>query len=271
MIRQHVTEARVAELDARLSPTERAVIETLDLVRVATAPQLERLLFTGVGTSTTVARRARRLLRRLVSLRILGTLDRRIGGAKSGSAGYVYSLDVAGQRLASAAGPAGGTRIRRPWTPGTAFIDHALSVTELYVRLREAERDGTGELIEFWAEPECWRSFTGLGGARQVLKPDAFVRLAADDVEYLSFVEVDRATQSLPAISRKLGAYRRYFQTGREEARFGVFPRVVFLVPSEARKQALVDLFAKERPEYWPLFTVTGFDDALGLLAGRES
>ena len=43
--------------------------------------------------------------------------------------------------------------------PGLAFVRHTLAVTELYVRLREAERAGTLELLEFEPEPECWRSY----------------------------------------------------------------------------------------------------------------
>ena len=270
--RQRISEARVAQLQEQLGQRERAVIETLDNVRLATASQLERLHFTQ-GMPLANARQCRRTLKRLSELRVLARLDRRVGGVRSGSAGYIYALDVAGQRLASASGPAGGIRVRRPWTPGAPFVRHGLAVTELYCRLREAERAGKLDLLEFWAEPLCWRRFTGVGGGRVVLKPDAFVRLGLGEYEHASFIEVDRATQSGPTVANKLTVYRRYWQTGREQERFGVFPRVVILAPSEVRREALVEVCGKQPADAWALFRVAHYDAALDVLAGagRES
>lgn len=267
--RTHVTEARVAELAARLTPTEQAVIETLDRTRLATATQLERLHFVGVGAPQTRSRRARRTLARLVSLRVLARLDRRIGGVRAGSAGFVYALDTAGQRLASACGPAGGARLRRPWTPGAPFVAHTLAVTELYVRLRFHERTSDLQLLAFDAEPLCWRGFTGLGGSRSWLKPDAFVRVALGDYEHFAFVEVDRSTQSAPALARKLAVYRRYAASGREQHRCGLFPQVVVLTPTEQRKSVVVDVCATQPPDSWPLWRVARYDRAIPALTGE--
>jgi hypothetical protein len=267
MRREYLTEARVAALGEELTARDREIVETLDLLRLASGEQLARLHFPN-GERSTNPRKARRTLRRLTDVRVLTRLDRSVGGERAGSAGFIYALDVAGQRLASASGPAGGKRTRRPWTPGAAFVSHQLAVTELFVRLTEHCRRDKAQLLDFWAEPLCWRRFAGLGGARVTLKPDAFVRVGVTSYEHLSFVEVDRSTQSVPAIARKLVVYRRYFQTGREQERFGVFPRVVFLVPSAERKEALVDLLGKQPAEYWPLFAVARYDDAVGALTG---
>jgi hypothetical protein len=268
MSRVRVTEAHVASLADTLSPREHAIVATLDRLRIASATQLSRLHFIDAGTPRTAARRTRRTLHRLVSRRVILRLDRRIGGPGAGSADYVYALDVAGQRLASACGPAGGARIRRPWTPGVSFLRHGLAVSELYVRLWEAEIAGGLDLLDFDAEPLCWRTFTGIGGARLALKPDAFLRLGIGDYEAFYFIEVDRATQSRPAITRKLTRYRRYHQTGREQKRFGVFPKVLLLVPSERRKAALVDLAAAQPAASWELFQVARYDHAVAVLTG---
>lgn len=266
--RVHVTEARVAELTERLSSTEQAVIETLDRVRLASALQLEALHFTGHGAPATLARRARRTLARLVGLRILARLERRVGGVRAGSAGFVYALDVAGQRVASACGPAGGRRIRRPWTPAVPFVAHALAVTDLYVGLHRSAAAEEIQLLAFDAEPLCWRTFTGLGGGQARLKPDAFVRIAAGDHEHFSFVEVDRATHSAPALGRKLAVYRRYLASGREQARFGLFPRVVIAVPDEARKRVAIEVCAAQPADTWPLWHVVLAADAVAALSG---
>jgi len=142
-------------------------------------------------------------------------------------------------------------------------------VTELFVQLREAARGGGLELLDFDAEPACWRTFTGLGGARTTLKPDAFVRVGLADFEDSYFVEVDRATHSGPSVARKLTLYRRYWQSGREQSRRrGVFPKVLVLVPSEARRSALVDVASAQPAESWPLFQIVHYEQALRVFRG---
>lgn len=264
-----VTEAHLARLGAELTARDRQIIETLDRLRLASAKQLERLHFDGSPRSR--ARTAGRVLSRLVGLRVLARLDRQIGGVRSGSAGFVYALDVAGQRFASVTGPAGGRRIRPPWTPGAPFVDHQLAVSEIFVRLQEAEQSGSLETLDFDAEPLCWRVYSGTGGGRAVLKPDAFVRVAAGGYEHLAFIEVDRDTQSAPTISRKLAGYRRYVRSGREQARWNLFPSVLLLAPSERRKGVLVNVAASQPEDSWPLFVIVPFDEALDGLIRRPS
>jgi Replication-relaxation len=268
--RARVTEGYVAGLAHDLTPREKAVVESLDLLRLASVKQLERLHFASPSERAS-ARQARRTLQRLSELRVAVLLDRQVGGVRAGSRGSVYALDTAGQRLASACGPAGGIRIRRPWSQGSAFLAHQLAVTELYVRLVEVGGVGGVDLLDFEAEPLSWRSFTGLGGAQTVLKPDAFVRLGVGDFEDAYFIEVDRATHSGPSVARKLTLYRRYWQTGREQRRLrGVFPKVLVLVPSEARRSALVDVAAKQPADSWPLFQIARYDDAIEILSGAK-
>ncbi|MGH3431076.1 MAG: replication-relaxation family protein [Mycobacteriales bacterium] len=254
----HVSPAKLARIERRLSSHDRLVIENLDRVRLATTEQLHRLL---AVTEPTTLRRSQAKLAKLRSLGAITRLDRNVGGVRAGSTGHVYALDTTGQRLASGCGPAGGRRRRRPWTPGLPFIAHQLTVTELYVRLREAEGDDLA-VLDFDAEPLCWRTFTGVGGARAVLKPDAFLRLGFGSYQDTYFIEVDQATQSLPAINRKLVVYRRFYATGREQERYGAFPQVLFLAPSEERRAALADLIERQPDEIRRFAAVALQDDA---------
>jgi hypothetical protein len=243
-----VTAAKLAGIEGRLSNHDRLVIDVLDRVRLATTEQLHRLL---TLAEPITLRRTQAKLAKLRSLRVIDRLDRNVGGVRAGSTGHVYALDTAGQRLASGCGPAGGRRLRRPWTPGLLFINHQLAVTELFVRLREAESDKL-TICDFDAEPLAWRTFIGPGGARVVLKPDAFLNLAVGDrgeFQDTYFIEVDQATQSLPAIKRKLAVYRRFYATGRDQERYGAFPQVLFLAPNEQRRGALADLIAHQPEE----------------------
>ncbi len=62
--------------------------------------QLAALLGDGRGCrAVSAARIARRVLARLTELGVLARLERRIGGLRAGSSGYVYYLGPAGQRL----------------------------------------------------------------------------------------------------------------------------------------------------------------------------
>jgi hypothetical protein len=267
MSRAYLTAARLSDLERSLTPRERALIETLDRLRVATTEQLRRLHFTDL-TAASAARQAPALLASLAARRIACKLERQLGGARAGSKAAVWSLDIAGQRLASVCGPAGGRALRRPWTPSLTFLAHRLAVSECYVSLVERCRAGVADLLDFDAEPLSWRRYASPFGGTRTLKPDAYVRLGAGEFERGTFVEIDRATESRPALTGKLRAYRQFWETGREQARRGYFPRVVFAVPDEERKAVLVDLCVAQPEESWPLWQVVLTADLTDALIG---
>jgi hypothetical protein len=255
-----VTAAKARRVADQLGDTERRVVETLATVPIATGQQLRRLHWPDTDTGR---RLARHHLARLTKLRVIARLNRRIGGQRSGSEGYTYRLDLVGQRL-SHSGMA--RRFRRPWTPGHPFLAHALAVTECLVVLRELERTGRLELIAFDTEPACWRAHRGPVGARQYLKPDAFVIAAVDDWELRYFVEVDQSTEHPARITKKAQVYVDYWHSGTEQREHGVFPKVLWVAPDEPRAGVLVDALSQLDPEAWPLFqvcTVDRFDQAI--------
>lgn len=252
-----LTASTVARLDHTLSDRERAVLSTLAVVKAASGRQLQRLHFHGVPSAE---RQCRRFLARLVERRLLARLGRSVGGVRAGSAGWVYALDAAGQRLAAPE----QYRWRRPYTPGPLFLRHRLAVTEVYVGLVEAERRGEVEVLAFATEPECWRRG---GGVR--LKPDAAARLLLPNFEDVWFIEVDCGTEAPVTLARKCEAYRRYWQSGVEQERHGVFPAVVWLVPDPARYQMVVDVIARQPADSWPLYRVALHADATAVLTGR--
>jgi hypothetical protein len=243
-------------LSSSLTGQDWTVLTTLSKLRLASSGQLERLCFIGVSQ-----RRARQALASLTDRGVIARLPRIVGGARSGSAGYVYTLDVAGARLLRP-----GRRFRRPDDPGERFLAHGLAVAELYTRLVEADRADTLELRQFTSEPGCWRTFAGPYG-RAVLKPDALLVTRLGHYEDRWFVEVDRATEGVSALARKCETFRRYWQSGTEQAQTGVFPRVLFLVPDAKRYDALIDVFSRQPEAAWPLFTTALFDEAVTRIA----
>ena len=95
---RRATWAAVARIAEGLSERDKAIVRDVGLVRVLTGRQVERLHFSeleGVHRDRT----RRRVLERLVALGLFTTLERRIGGVRAGSAGLVFALGPAGQRL----------------------------------------------------------------------------------------------------------------------------------------------------------------------------
>jgi hypothetical protein len=269
MSRRYAGQERLAAIAEELTDRDWLIIQTLQTVKVSTGHQLERLHFDlPDADSVSSSRHCRRVLRRLVDLQVLGRLERRIGGVRAGSAGFVYGVDVVGTRLLLVH-DGSGSRARPPFTPGLSFLQHRLAITELFVRLTEAQRAGTCELIEFAAEPDCWRSFAGRGGARLLLKPDAYARVGAGGYEYLWFIEVDRSAESRPTLKTKCQRYVDYWLSGREETRSGVFPAVLWLVPDQRRADVLEQVIEQLPVDRRRLFQVELYDQAVSILAGR--
>ncbi|MHB8339800.1 MAG: replication-relaxation family protein, partial [Mycobacteriales bacterium] len=163
-----------------------------------------------------------------------------------------------------------GTR-HRFHEPSLAFLDHTLAVADAHLALLGAERTGQLELTSQQLEPDCWRHYLNGGGGNEVLRPDLFVITAAGAFEDCWFIEVDRGTESLPALLRKCAAYEAYRRSGREQARQGTFPLVVWQLPSEARVAKLQAALRQARGVDASIFRLVTPDHLVALLAGDSS
>lgn len=258
---QRVTWAAAERLAGRLSARDWAIIHSLADSRVLSGEQLSRLHFVELS-HLTQHRTRRRVLTRLTDWHVLTRLERTIGGVHAGSSGWVYALGPAGQRLSQRAANQQGmaARIRTPWTPGTLFLKHSLDVAEVYVQLTEASRSGEFSLTRFETEPAYWWP-DGLGG---FLKPDAYLVLSTAGYDELIWLEVDRATESLPTLRRKLTAYANFVARG-QLGPSGVIPHVVISTPTPRRTDA-VRAIAESVDQTGGIFRVTNFASAAGQL-----
>jgi hypothetical protein len=264
---KRLSTARLIEEGAELAERERALLHTVDRFGLLTHAQLAALI--DADQTASGARIARRVLKRLYDRGLLARLERRIGGVRAGSAGYVYYLGPAGQRLISFWRGHGLTRGRFRPEPGSRYVSHRLAVSELYVQAIQAGRQGLLDLLAFDPEPGCWRSFgDGFGGTR-TLKPDAFVQVGVGAYEDRYFIEVDLASESLRVIGAKLRAYVDYFNSGEEQRLHDVFPRVLLLTKTEERRAAIVDSCSRLPAEAWRLFTVQTLDVGVAVLSGQ--
>jgi len=270
---RRLTGGQLIGLATNLPARERALVETVARLRLLSHAQLASLLERGdsVPSPVSAARSARRILARLTALGVLARLERRVGGVRAGSNGYVYYLGPVGQRVVAYWDGRGLVRGRFRPEPGGRYVRHRLAVSELYVQLRGADRQGALDLLAFEAEPDCWRRSIDTFGGSLVLKPDAYLRVGIGAYEERCFVEVDLATESRSVIAAKVRAYLDYFHSGAEQAAHDVFPRVVLLTNSEIRRAALVDVVTRLPAEHWALFTVATLDRALEVLSGNAA
>lgn len=260
---QRTSARSLAEIARRLTERDTQVLHLLADTRLATASQIERLVFTE-GSPLTRARRTRRCLARLHDFGLLGRLERRIGGVRAGSAGFVYRLAAPAKRLLGCAST--GWR-----EPTFAFVDHTLAIVDLRVALEEAAHEGHIEALSVTHEPEAWRRFTGPHGERSVLRPDLFVQYATADLEHLWFIEIDRDTEHRPAIATKCHQYLAYLRSGIEQHRTGVFPQVLWSVPSQRRADHLSDLIQGLPEPATDLFVVATTNTTLATLIGETT
>jgi hypothetical protein len=257
----------LAPLDSRLSQRERAAVSILLEMRFLTTAQLERWVFDG-STPLARARASRRGVAKLVELGIVRHLERRIGGARAGSAGYINVLTALGLRLAAAHGWITPEQARRTREPGGQFVRHHLAVAEAHLRVVEALERGALEVLERQAEPAAWREFTGREGSRVTLKPDACFAIGSGSRSGPRathwFLEVDRATIGGATLDRKLSTYVDYWRSG------GGSLKVLWLVPDARRLNQLQQAFGRTTAEARVLFRAAVFDDLIAILANED-
>jgi hypothetical protein len=254
----------VAHLREQLSRRDLGVIQQVAELRLMSARQIQAIHFPAAEHQNELAatRARQRVLTRLIRERLLLCLARRIGGVRAGSAGLVLALGPVGQRVLRLDGPR-----RRSYEPTLRFVDHTLAISQLVVEVTLAARAGSLELLDTQAEPECWREFADVSG-RRVLRPDACLVLGVGEYELRWFIEVDRATESLPTVLHKCHLYADYYQSGQEQARHGgVFPRVCWVVPDEGRAERMRRAIARDRTLPERLFVVTTSAQAVATLA----
>lgn len=261
--RRYVSAKGVKRLRDQLSERDMAIIHQVDELRLMSGRQIQALHFpAGVHISELSATRARqRVLMRLIRDEVLTPLARRVGGVRAGSAGIVVGPGLLAQRVLRAPGPR-----RRPYEPTSRFFDHTLAVSQLVVDLTVAARDGRIESVEYESEPSCWREFASISG-RRVLKPDLRLALGVDGYDLRWFCEIDQATESLPTVLKKCRLYAEYYQTGVEQAKHGVFPRVCWMVPDEVRADRIKEAIDRDRQLPDRLFVVTTAAQAVARLS----
>lgn len=224
-----ISQRRLREIESHLSERDLAILASVSRYRFLTASHIQALHFTGHASVESAARTCRRVLSRLRSCRVLGVLDRRIGGIRAGSEGLVYYVDTAGDRIQR--GEEGARARKRFDEPSARFLDHTLAIADMATSILRAARAQGAEVVTIDPEHQATRSYSDNYGVAQVLRPDLYVELAAtlgDDEVAAFFIEVDLGHESLPTLLGKCMAYEDYRGAGIEQHKYGGFPQVVW-------------------------------------------
>lgn len=267
--RRHITRSVVTDVADTINSRDHAVLLSIEQHQFLAARHIESLHFAGIAP-TARSRIARRTLGRLRDLRVIGVLERKVGGIKAGSEGLTYFVDTVGDRILH---HRAGQRARRIHEPSARFLKHRLAIADLHVALVLADRNGDLELVDSAVEPAAWRTFVGVGAARRTLKPDLYAETGTDTgLVHAWFIEVDLGTESIPTLLRKCHEYEAYRQTGIEQDHHGSFPLVLWSVThhdpakAEHRRQALAEAIAADRRLTAALFRIVAPEGALALL-----
>jgi protein involved in plasmid replication-relaxation len=246
-----------------LSARDLAVLRSVRDHRFLGTRHVEALHFRGHATALSAARLARRLLLRLYKQNLLDHLDRRIGGIRAGSAGYIWTLSSAGARLLAEVD--GASSIRRQHEPSLRLLNHYLAVAEVHVELIDADDAGRFDVIDVQVEPGSWRRFHGLGGEVRLVRPDMAVVTASGDYEDHWFLEVDLGSEHPPTVVKKCHLYLDYLDSGTEQGRLGVFPRVLWVVPDETRLDRLQRALTEDHldPDLFRIATMASLSETL--------
>lgn len=229
-------------LGAQLAERDIAILHSLETYRLLDTRMVQRLHFADHATDLAAARATTRALQRLQYVGVITALERRIGGARRGSASFVWQLSSTGDRYLRST--RGQTTRRRYVEPSLGFLNHTLAVNEVAVALLEAGRGTPGFAVEqLNMEPANWRSFLGAGGEAMWLKPDLHVVTGHSDAEgeyeEHAFLEIDLGTEHTPRIQTKCRTYADYAKTGRYQAAHGLFPEVIWLAEDPQRRAAI--------------------------------
>ena len=239
--------------------------------RFATTTQLARLTALEYASSASALRQTQRHLASLAQQRLLTSLERRVGGWQGGSAVTIWAATTRGHRLVAAENGEDEdeevSRRQRPREVSTTFLDHLLAITEVRTSIEEAVRQEEDTEVAVALEPDCWRSALSPSGQVQVLRPDLAVTVTSPAYEDRYLIEVDRATENPGRVIATCWRYQEH-QAASVQASDGVFPLVVWLVPTDRRRHRLERAIAHSTGLLRDLFRVIRLDQLPTLIHG---
>lgn len=255
-------------LPAPIHPMQARLLALVAAHRFATTTQLARLTALEYASSASALRQTQRHLASLAQQRLLTSLERRVGGWQGGSAVTIWAATTRGHRLVATGEGDEVPRRQRPREVSTTFLDHLLAITEVRTSIEEAVRQEADTEATVALEPDCWRTAFSPSGQPQVLRPDLAVTITSPAYEDRYLMEVDRATENPGRVIATCWRYQEHQAASSQASDGGVFPLVVWLVPTDRRRHRLERAIAHSTGLLRDLFRVIRLDQLPTLIHG---
>ena len=254
---------QLGEIDLTLIPRDRKILSAIRNLKFIRTNQAMRLFFPPVGkTERAALTYTTKNLNRLKKLGLISHLEKHIGGIRTGSYGLVWYVTNAGCRLLDLNAGIESKRINKPEL-SSMTLRHKLAVTEIFVQIVEICRtEETMKVGYISVEPGCWRSYEVKGKAVS-LRPDLYAETISGKYEDHWFIEMDLDTEATSLVIEKCKRYYEYYLTNKEQSIGKVFPVVLWIVPSETRKEKMIeaikDSFGKKQTHLFLVITPAEF------------
>lgn len=214
-----------ARVESLLDERDHAILLSLLEHKVLTTDQIKSLLFRSI-------RRCHHRLRELKDLGVIAAFTRRRGFAE-GRAPACWFLTKTG--LSEIADAKGVRPSDLAWVPdesyqGSRNLAHRLGVNAFFCALAEASRAHQEHCLAAW-RPERW-----VRTRAAEVKPDGFGRYLHPAGACEFYLEYDRGTETIGALSRKLEGYLRLATTWSEDHDLTGFPNLLIVVPERVRE-----------------------------------
>lgn len=246
----------IMQLAENLDSRDYEILSLLAKSKVLFSSQIRTLFFNNSKTESSGIRITNRIMKRLENEGLVATYERRISGRRIGAVSNIWHLTEQGYRLLAIKNGDDPSKRTRVIEPTYNHMSHRLSVAEVYVQVVDICRKHENlSVSHVQFEPDSWRDYHPSNNMVR-LKPDLFLATKSDGYEYSYFIELDLATEQVRDIIKKCDRYHAYLLTNKEQEANGVFPLVLWIVPDEKRKQALVNAISKEYASRYHIFLV---------------
>jgi hypothetical protein len=214
-----------ARVESLLDERDHAILLSLLEHKVLTTDQIKSLFFRSI-------RRCQHRLRELKDLGLIAAFPPRRGFAE-GRAPACWFLTRTG--LSEIADAKGLRPSDLAWVPdesyrGSRNLAHRLGVNAFFSALVEASRAHEDHCMATW-RPERW-----IRTPTAEVKPDGFGRYLHPGGACEFYLEFDRGTEAVGALSRKLEGYLRLAAGWTEEREPTGFPNLLIVVPEGMRE-----------------------------------
>lgn len=219
---RNVSRAHTSVLDER----DHHVLLSLLEHKVLATDQIRSLFFRSL-------RRCQHRLRELKDVELIGSFTPR-GGFGEGRPPACWFLTKTGLEVVAAAKGVRASELSR--IPDESYrvsrnLAHRLGVNALFCALAEASRARDGHCLATW-RPERWVRTPTIE-----IKPDGFGRYLHPGGACEFYLEYDRGTEALGALSKKLEGYLRLAAGWTREGDLTGFPNLLVVVPEAERER----------------------------------